>query len=56
MKWIDGMDLVQWANRRDRQALLPEVVLQLVYATVPDARRVEFRFARFALRVHWKAC
>jgi hypothetical protein len=43
MKWIDGTDLLQWADRRDSQALLPEVIRQLVYATVPDARRVEFR-------------
>jgi hypothetical protein len=43
MKWIDGTDLVQWADRRDSQALLPELVRQLVYATVPDARRVDFR-------------
>ena len=43
MRWIDGTDLEQWADRRDSQALLPESVRQLVYATVPDARRVEFR-------------
>src|SRR5438067_227854 len=43
MRWIDGTDLVQWADRRDSQALLPELVRQLIYATLPDARRVEFR-------------
>ena len=43
MKWIDGTDLVQWADRRDSQGLLPEVVRRLVYATLPAPRRVEFR-------------
>lgn len=43
MKWIDATDLEQWADRRDSQALLPEVIRQLVYATVPEAHRIEFR-------------
>src|SRR5712692_10362942 len=43
MKWIDATDLEQWADRRDSQALLPEVIRQLVYATVAAAHRIEFR-------------
>ena len=43
MNWIDGTALVQWADRRDSQALLPALVRQLVHATVPTAHRVEFR-------------
>jgi hypothetical protein len=43
MKWIDGTDLEQWADRRDSQGLFPEVLRRLVCATVSDLRRVEFR-------------
>lgn len=43
MKWVDGTDLEQWANRVDSRALLPEVIRRLVYATVPSPRRIEFR-------------
>jgi hypothetical protein len=34
--------LNQWAERRDSQALLPEVIRRLVYATVAGPRRVLF--------------
>src|ERR1700733_2916561 len=43
MKWIDGTDLVQWADRRDSQSRFPEVVRQLILATVDNLRRVAFR-------------
>jgi len=43
MKWIDGTDLVQWADRRDSQSRFPEVVRQLILATVDNLRRVVFR-------------
>ena len=43
MKWIDGTDLVQWADRRDSQSHFPEVVRQLILATVENLRRVTFR-------------
>ena len=43
MKWVDGTDLGQWADRIDSRALLPEVVRRLIFATVPDLQRVEFR-------------
>ena len=42
VKWIDATDLNQWADRRDSQALLPEVLRRLVYATVAGPRRVSF--------------
>jgi hypothetical protein len=42
MKWIDATHLDQWADRRDSQALLPEVVRRLVFATVGGLRRVLF--------------
>src|ERR1700690_3547560 len=53
MEWIDGTDLVQWADRRDSQALLPELMRQLVYATVPGARRVQFRTGEGVLLPGW---
>jgi hypothetical protein len=43
MKWIDGADLVHWADRRDSQSRFPEVVRQLILATVDNLRRVTFR-------------
>jgi len=43
MKWVDGTDLEQWADRVDSRAILPEVTRRLVCATVPILRRVEFR-------------
>jgi hypothetical protein len=43
MRWIDGTDLVQWADRRDSQSRFPEVVRQLILATVDNLRRVTFR-------------
>ena len=39
---VDGTDLDSWANRRDAQSQLPQVVRGLIHATV-DASRVEFR-------------
>jgi hypothetical protein len=41
-KWIDATDLNQWANRRDSQARLPQLLRRLVHATVQQPRRVGF--------------
>lgn len=41
-KWIDATDLNQWANRRDSQARLPQLLRRLIHATVPKLRRVGF--------------
>jgi hypothetical protein len=41
--WAGATDLVAWADRRDSQDALPELVRKLVLATVPQATRVEFR-------------
>ena len=40
---IDATDLEGWANRRDSQELLPELVRRLVIATAPRISRATFR-------------
>lgn len=40
---VDATDLVEWAHRRDAQALLPQLVQRLILATTDRARRVAFR-------------
>ncbi len=40
--WIDATDLVQWADRRESQHLLPEVIRRLVHATVDRPRQISF--------------
>jgi len=40
--WIDATDLNQWANRRDAQARLPQLLRRLIHATVQQPRRVGF--------------
>ena len=39
---VDGTDLVSWANRRDAQGLLPQLLRRLVHGTVERASRVGF--------------
>ncbi len=39
---VDATDLVTWANRRDAQALLPQLLRRLVHATVKRVLRVGF--------------
>ncbi len=40
---VNATDLVQWANRRDAQDTLPQVIRRLVHATVDRVFRAEFR-------------
>jgi hypothetical protein len=40
--WIDATDLNQWANRRDAQERLPQLLRRLIHATVQQPRRVGF--------------
>jgi hypothetical protein len=40
---IGALDIESWAQRRDAQAMLPELVRRLVLATTPHATRVSFR-------------
>lgn len=39
---VDGTDLVSWANRRDAQGLLPQLLRRLVHATVDQVVHVGF--------------
>src|SRR5581483_3257965 len=43
MLLVDATDLVHWADRRDAQALLPELVRRLVFATGQRVTRASFR-------------
>lgn len=40
--WIDADDLKSWANRRDAQARLPQLLRRLINATVQRLLRIEF--------------
>lgn len=42
LSWIDATDLNGWANRRDAQARLPQLLRRLIHATVQQIRRVGF--------------
>lgn len=39
---VNATDLVEWANRRDAQGLLPKVIRSLVLATVGNIERIAF--------------
>ena len=41
--FADATDLEQWADRRDAQAFLPQLVRRLILATVNRVTRIEFR-------------
>ncbi|MBE9114394.1 hypothetical protein IQ249_00635 [Lusitaniella coriacea LEGE 07157] len=40
--WIDATDLNSWANRRDAQGKLPQLLRRLIHATVPRLQRIRF--------------
>jgi transcriptional regulator with XRE-family HTH domain len=42
-RWIDGTDLVQWADRRDSHGGLPELLTRLTRASVGTAAALLFR-------------
>jgi len=44
MQWIDEKGLATWAQRTDARALLPDMVADLIRATISDANRYRFRF------------
>ncbi len=40
---VDATDLDCWANRRDAQGRLPQLIRRLILATVDDISLIEFR-------------
>ena len=36
MKWITSTDIKQWADTRESQGLLPELIIRLIRATSKD--------------------
>lgn len=40
--WVDATDLNLWANRRDAQSSLPQLVRRLVHATIEQIQRINF--------------
>lgn len=42
MKWITSTDIKQWANRRDAQSVLPELVIRLIRATTSNITQIRF--------------
>lgn len=42
MKWITSTQLNQWADSRDAQSMLPELVLRLIHATVSNITKLRF--------------
>ncbi|MCM1297061.1 MAG: hypothetical protein NC311_16095 [Muribaculaceae bacterium] len=44
MKWITTTDIKQWADRRDAQSVLPELVARLIRTTVTTSDITRFRF------------
>src|SRR5258708_16266786 len=42
IKFITSTDLDQWADRRDSQALLPELLTRLIRASVGNSAELEF--------------
>jgi transcriptional regulator with XRE-family HTH domain len=43
MRWIDGTDLIHWADRRDAQGGLPELLTRLIRASVGTSAVLSFR-------------
>jgi hypothetical protein len=41
---VDALDLETWANRRDAEGLLPELIVRLIYATNSRITRFHFPF------------
>ena len=42
MKWITSTDINQWADRRDAQSVLPELVSRLIRATSSNITQIRF--------------
>lgn len=42
MKWIDTLDIRDWANRRDCQETLPQLVRKLIRATSDSIKSIKF--------------
>lgn len=42
MKWITSTDIKQWADRRDAQSILPELVARLIRATASNITQIRF--------------
>ena len=42
MKWINSTDIKQWADRRDAQSVLPELVTRLIRATTSNITQIRF--------------
>lgn len=42
MKWITSTDIKQWADRRDAQSVLPELVIRLIRATTSNITQIRF--------------
>lgn len=40
--WINATDLNSWANRRDAQSSLPQLVRRLIHATIEQLQRINF--------------
>lgn len=40
--WIDATDLNSWANRREAQSSLPQLVRRLIHATIDQLQRINF--------------
>lgn len=40
MKWITSTDIKQWADSRESQSLLPELILRLIRATLTDIKNI----------------
>ena len=43
LTFADATDSAEWANRRDAQGTLPELVRRLVLATTPALEKISFR-------------
>lgn len=42
MRWVNATDLSQWAERRDGQSSMPELLRRLIYATVGPSAEILF--------------
>lgn len=42
MKWITSTDIKQWADRRDAQSVLSELVARLIRATASNITQIRF--------------
>lgn len=42
MKWVDSTDIIHWADTRDCQGALPELIRRLIRATVISINKINF--------------